>query len=73
MMPGLEGPEVCRHARVLARSVPTYMILLTAKGASENIVAGLDSGADDYVTKPFDRNYWQRVETSESARIAGRT
>jgi phosphoserine phosphatase RsbU/P len=55
MMPGLEGPEVCRRARALARSVPTYMILLTAKGKSDDIVAGLDSGADDYVTKPFDR------------------
>lgn len=55
MMPGLEGPEVCRRVRALARPVPTYLILLTARGASDDIVAGLDSGADDYVTKPFDR------------------
>jgi CheY-like chemotaxis protein len=55
MMPGLEGPEVCRRARALARAVPTYIILLTAKGKSDDIVAGLGSGADDYVTKPFDR------------------
>jgi sigma-B regulation protein RsbU (phosphoserine phosphatase) len=55
MMPGLEGPELCRRARALQRPVPTYTILLTARGRSDDIVAGLDSGADDYVTKPFDR------------------
>jgi CheY-like chemotaxis protein len=55
MMPGLEGPEVCRRAKALARPVPTYLILLTAKGKPDDIVAGLESGADDYVTKPFDR------------------
>jgi len=48
MMPGLEGPEVCRR-------VPTYVILLTAKGGADDIVTGLESGADDYLAKPFDR------------------
>lgn len=55
MMPGLEGPEVCRRVRALARPIPTYIILLTARGQTDDIVVGLDSGADDYVTKPFDR------------------
>lgn len=55
MMPGLEGPEVCRRVRALARPVPTYMILLTAKGGSDDIVSGLEAGADDYVAKPFDQ------------------
>ena len=55
MMPGLEGPEVCRRIRALARPIPTYIILLTARGQTDDIVLGLDSGADDYVTKPFDR------------------
>ena len=55
MMPGLEGPEVCRRVRALARPIPTYLILLTARGLTDDIVLGLDSGADDYVTKPFDR------------------
>ena len=54
MMPGLEGPEVCRRVRSLGRSVPTYTILLTSRDATHDIVAGLESGADDYVTKPFD-------------------
>jgi CheY-like chemotaxis protein len=55
MMPGLEGPEVCRRVRALAEPIPTYLILLTARGQSGDVVRGLDSGADDYVTKPFDR------------------
>lgn len=55
MMPGLEGPEVCRRLRALARPVPIYVILLTAKGLTSDIVTGLESGADDYLTKPFDR------------------
>jgi phosphoserine phosphatase RsbU/P len=55
MMPGLEGPEVCRRVRALGNPVPTYIILLTAKGQTDDVVTGLDSGADDYVTKPFDR------------------
>jgi CheY-like chemotaxis protein len=56
MMPGLEGPEVCRRVRALAQPIPTYIILLTARGQTDDVVAGLDSGADDYVTKPFDRS-----------------
>lgn len=54
MMPGLEGPEICRRSRALRRPVPTYIILLTGKDRPGDIVAGLESGADDYVTKPFD-------------------
>ncbi len=55
MMPGLEGPEVCRRVRALARPIPTYLILLTARGQTDDVVTGLESGADDYVTKPFER------------------
>jgi phosphoserine phosphatase RsbU/P len=54
VMPGLDGPEICRQVRQLARPEPTYIILLTAKGRSQDIVTGLEAGADDYVTKPFD-------------------
>lgn len=53
MMPGMEGLEVCRMVRELEGSRVTYLILLTAKGNQEDIVAGLEAGADDYVTKPF--------------------
>ncbi len=54
MMPGLEGPELCRRARALARPVLTYLLLLTTRVGAGDVAAGLDSGADDYVAKPFD-------------------
>lgn len=54
MMPEMDGLEVCRRARRLPRVRPLYIILLTARGQREDVVAGLDAGADDYVTKPFD-------------------
>jgi DNA-binding response OmpR family regulator len=55
MMPVLEGTEVCRLAREHPRARRTYIILLTGRGQKDDIVAGLAAGADDYVTKPFDR------------------
>jgi CheY-like chemotaxis protein len=55
VMPGLEGPEVCRRVRAMARPVPTYIILLTSKDQADDVVRGLESGADDYITKPFDQ------------------
>ena len=55
MMPGLDGVEVCRRVRAIQTPTPTYLILLTAKSEKRDIVHGLESGADDYVTKPFDR------------------
>ncbi|HEU4403323.1 MAG TPA: response regulator transcription factor [Candidatus Polarisedimenticolia bacterium] len=56
MMPGLDGPEVCRRARQEEGTRATYIILLTAKGRREDLVAGLQAGANDYVTKPFDQD-----------------
>ena len=56
MMPHLDGVEVCRRVRNLAQAEPSYLILLTAKQQKEDVVAGLDGGANDYVTKPFDRS-----------------
>lgn len=55
MMPGLDGVEVCRRVRAIQTPTPTYLILLTAKSEKRDIVHGLEAGADDYVTKPFDR------------------
>jgi phosphoserine phosphatase RsbU/P len=55
LMPGLDGSEVCRRARGLARQEPTYCIMLTVRDRKADVVAGLEGGADDYVTKPFDR------------------
>lgn len=55
MMPELDGTEVCRRVRALKSNRVTYLLLLTAKGQKQDIVTGLQAGADDYVTKPFDR------------------
>jgi two-component system, OmpR family, response regulator MprA len=51
LMPGVDGLEVCRRVRAAGNTVPVLM--LTARDEVENRVAGLDAGADDYVTKPF--------------------
>ena len=56
MMPGLDGIDICRKARARPTSEPPYVILLTAKGSKTDIVSGLQSGADDYIVKPFDRD-----------------
>lgn len=56
MMPGMDGVEICRTLRQTPNPVPTYIILLTAKGNREDIVTGLDAGADDYIVKPFNRD-----------------
>jgi DNA-binding response OmpR family regulator len=51
MLPGMNGVEICRKLRDQKHTVP--ILMLTALGSTENIVAGLDSGADDYLVKPF--------------------
>ena len=56
MMPEKEGPEVCRIIRTRPQTVPIYIILLTSLGGRQNIIQGLQAGADDYITKPFDRD-----------------
>jgi two-component system alkaline phosphatase synthesis response regulator PhoP len=53
MLPGLSGIEVCRRLKSDARTQAIPVIMLTAKGEEEDIVAGFEAGADDYVTKPF--------------------
>ncbi len=53
VMPGLTGPQVCRELRANPSTAGIYVILLTARNSAADILAGLRSGADDYVTKPF--------------------
>jgi len=55
IMPGMTGPEICRKARAHPKTSFSYLILLTARNSPEDILAGLRSGADDYLTKPFDQ------------------
>jgi sigma-B regulation protein RsbU (phosphoserine phosphatase) len=54
MMPGLDGIELCRRIRATSLRSPVYVILLTARTSRQDLVAGLEAGADDYLTKPFD-------------------
>lgn len=55
MMPGLDGPQICRMAREAPATKSVYIILLTAKGEKNDFVEGLAAGANDLVTKPFNR------------------
>ncbi|MEZ4744312.1 MAG: response regulator transcription factor [Bdellovibrionota bacterium] len=53
MLPKIDGIEVCKRLRAGSTNNKTPIIMLTAKGHENDIVLGLDSGADDYITKPF--------------------
>jgi len=55
MLPDCSGPELCQRIRAESPDSYTYVILLTSMTEKEDIVKGLSSGADDYLTKPFDR------------------
>jgi len=56
MMPGMEGVEVCRKVREKMVEPYTYIILLTSQQRDEDLVTGMEAGADDYITKPFKHN-----------------
>jgi len=53
MLPGIDGLEVCKRLKADPTLQPVPVVMLTAKGEESDIVAGLELGADDYVTKPF--------------------
>jgi two-component system, cell cycle response regulator len=53
MMPGQDGVEVCRRLRSTNQEPYTYILLLTARSDSQDLVEAIDAGADDYLTKPF--------------------
>ncbi len=66
MMPGRDGIEVCRQLRNEDHPHYVYVILVTTRTKTEDIVAGLEAGADDYLTKPYDPNELRcRVKTGE--------
>jgi sigma-B regulation protein RsbU (phosphoserine phosphatase) len=54
MMPGMNGPDICRRVRADRPLANMYLVLLTSLESRKDIVAGLDAGADDYIIKPFD-------------------
>ncbi len=53
MMPGMSGPQLCKRIRGQTGVPYMYIILLTGRNNPEDLIAGLDAGADDYLTKPF--------------------
>lgn len=62
MLPGVSGVQVAKVARGMENGKNMTILMLTAKSEPENIIEGLDSGADDYMVKPFDNNVlWARV------------
>jgi diguanylate cyclase (GGDEF)-like protein/PAS domain S-box-containing protein len=56
MMPGIDGVKLCRKVRAELWEPYTYIILLTALHRDDNLVTGMEAGADDYITKPFKPN-----------------
>lgn len=66
LMPGLDGLELCRRVRARGNRPYCYVILLTARRAKEDLVAGIMAGADDFVSKPFDHAVLRaRLHTAE--------
>ena len=68
MMPGLDGVEVCRRVREQNREPYIYILLLTAKDTAEELVEGMEAGADDYLRKPVD-SHELRVRIRAGRRI----
>jgi two-component system, cell cycle response regulator len=72
VMPELDGPGVCREVRQRKDQSYVYMVLLTSKEAKEDVVAGLKSGADDYLTKPFDVEELKAAYAPDCASLVSR-
>ena len=56
MMPNMNGLELCGNIRAMKKSRYTYFIILTTKANKQDVVEGLQAGADDFLIKPFDQN-----------------
>src|SRR5262249_30535100 len=54
MMPGMDGVEICRALRSRSTLPYVYVLMLTARGQKQDIIEALETGADDYLVKPFD-------------------
>ena len=59
MMPGLDGVDLCRRVRAMHKPIYPYILLLTARESKLDLVTGLEAGADDYLTKPFNADELQ--------------
>ena len=69
-MPGIDGPTLCQELREVPALAGMYVILLTSNASRQDVIAGLESGADDYIIKPFD---WDelRARVRIGSRIVG--
>lgn len=66
MMPGRDGIEICRQLRREPRPSYVYLLLVTTKTRTEDIIHGLEAGADDYLTKPYDpQELRSRIKSGE--------
>ena len=54
-MPGLEGPDVCRKVRAATLRMQPYLVMLTARHSPDDLAVALEAGADDFLSKPFNR------------------
>jgi phosphoserine phosphatase RsbU/P len=54
MMPGIDGLELVRRVRAIPSVAPPYLIIVSTKSEKSDVIAALDAGANDYLTKPFD-------------------
>jgi phosphoserine phosphatase RsbU/P len=68
MMPGMDGTTVCRSIRNLSPHPLPYLVLLTTRSGTDDVVEGLEAGADEYIVKPFDVSEL-RARVSAGARI----
>ena len=58
-MPGVDGPALCQEVRETPSLSGTYIVLLTSNASKKDVITGLESGADDYIVKPFD---WDELQ-----------
>jgi DNA-binding response OmpR family regulator len=70
MMPGMDGPDVCRRVRAELPLANMYLLLVTAREGRGDVIAGLDAGADDYIIKPFDPDEL-RARVAVGVRVLG--
>lgn len=56
VMPEIDGVEVCRRLHAIQSEQPTYVIMLTSRNEREDLIEGLDAGANDYLSKPYDQS-----------------
>ena len=70
MMPGMDGPDVCRRVRADLPLANMYLLLVTARESRGDVIAGLDAGADDYIIKPFDPDEL-RARVAVGVRVLG--